>query len=79
MDWNIYYNPTLKLDEVEFNGLTYEQWKKTKKDVHSLYADPLFVDPEKYDFRLKSDSPAFGLGFKPIDLSNVGPRDNAGS
>ena len=74
MDWNIYYNPILKIDEVEFNGLTFEQWKKTGKDVHSLYADPLFVDPEKFDFRLKPDSPAFAMGFKPIDLSNIGPR-----
>ena len=75
MDWNIYYNPILKLDEVEFNGLTFEQWKKTGKDVHSLYGDPLFIDPEKFDFRLKPDSPAFVMGFKPIDLSSVGPRD----
>lgn len=75
MDWNVYYNPTLKLDEVEFNGLSFEQWKKTAKDVHSLYTDPLFVDPEKLDFRLKPDSPALALGFKPIDLSSVGPRD----
>jgi len=74
MDWNVYYNPTLKLDEVEFNGLTFEQWKKTGKDNHSLYADPLFVDPEKFDFRLKSESPAFAMGFKHIDLSNIGPR-----
>ena len=74
MDWNVYCNPTLKPGEVDFNGLTFEQWKKTGKDHHSLYADPLFVDPEKFDFRLKPGSPALALGFRPIDLSTVGPR-----
>ena len=77
MDWNVYYNPNLKLDEVRFNDLTFEQWKKVGKDLHSLYADPLFVDPDKFDFRLKPGSPAFALGFKPLDLSTVGPRDTA--
>jgi len=75
MDWNVYYNPALKPGEVDFNGLTFERWKKTGKDNHSLYVDPLFVDPEAFDFKLKPDSPAFALGFKPIDLSTVGPRD----
>ena len=37
-------------------------------------ADPEFVAPEKFDFTLKPDSPAFKLGFKPIDLTSVGVR-----
>lgn len=37
-------------------------------------ADPLFVDPPQGDFRLNPDSPAFTLGFRPLDLSQVGPR-----
>lgn len=36
-------------------------------------ADPLFEDVAKGDFRFKPDSPAMKLGFKPLDLSNVGP------
>ncbi|UCC97693.1 MAG: right-handed parallel beta-helix repeat-containing protein [Phycisphaerales bacterium] len=75
MDWNVYYNPALSLDDVRFNGLTFEAWRKTGKDVHSVYADPLFVDAERFDFRLKPESPALALGFQPIDLSIVGPRD----
>jgi len=74
MDWNVYYNPTLKLDEVQFNSLTFEEWRKTGKDVHSVYADPLFVDAERFDFRLRPESPALALGFRPIDISTVGPR-----
>ena len=40
----------------------------------ALLADPLFVAPEKFDLRLKPESPALKLGFKPIDLNTVGVR-----
>ena len=40
----------------------------------SVIADPLFGDPAKGDYSLRSESPAFRLGFKPFDLSQVGPR-----
>jgi len=74
MDWNLYYNPKLERDEVQFNGMTWAQWRRTGKDAHSLYADPLFVDAERYDFRLRPDSPALAMGFEPIDMTTVGPR-----
>jgi hypothetical protein len=38
-------------------------------------ADPLFVDPKSGNFSLKPESPARKLGFKPIDISHVGPRE----
>ena len=37
-----------------------------------MITDPLFVDAETHDFRLRPKSPALKLGFKPIDLSEVG-------
>ncbi len=40
----------------------------------SLAADPLFVDFENGDLRLKPESPALKLGFKPTDLSTIGLR-----
>jgi hypothetical protein len=37
-----------------------------------LDQDPLFVDKDKLDFRLKPESPAFKLGFKPIPSEKIG-------
>jgi len=34
--------------------------------------EPGFVDAEAMDFRLRDDSPAFELGFKPIPLDQIG-------
>ncbi len=58
------------LDDVN----SFEDWQKRGFDTHSIIADPLFVDPENDNYSLRPDSPAFELGFKPIDLSRVGLR-----
>lgn len=42
-----------------------------------LAADPLFMDPDRNDFRLRPDSPALKLAFRSPGLSTVGPRDPA--
>lgn len=44
-------------------------------DEGSVYADPLFKDPDAGDFTLKSNSPALGLGFVPFNVSLAGVRD----
>ena len=41
-------------------------------DVTSVYADPLFLNAKEGDFTLSPSSPAFALGFKAIDTSDVG-------
>ena len=51
----------------------WESWRTMGLDQHSLVADPLFVNPRKDDYRLRSDSPAFKLGFKPIPVEKIGP------
>ena len=43
-------------------------------DRHSIIADPMFVNPENDDFRLRSESPTVRLGFKPINIEIIGPR-----
>ena len=41
---------------------------------NSIVADPCFVDFENNDFTLKENSPAFKLGFKQIDIKDVGAK-----
>ena len=42
---------------------TLEEWQKISgMDKNSIHADPMFVDYEKGDFRLKEGSPAKGKG-----------------
>lgn len=43
-------------------------------DENSVVKNPRFKDPKNHDFTLRKDSPAFAMGFKPIDVSDVGPR-----
>ncbi len=82
IDFNLYFNPCRK---IKFLGHSFAEWKKLKSrdlwdgtpttlDAHSIIADPCFVDAEKGDFRLQPDSPAFKLGFVPIDPTDIGPR-----
>jgi parallel beta-helix repeat protein len=74
-DWNLYFNPNMKRKDVRFGpDLAWEEWQARGEDVHSVWADPKFANPAAYDFTLPPDSPAFKLGFRPIDLSAVGPR-----
>lgn len=62
--------------EPSFMKYSLQQWREKGLDRESLVADPLFVDASKRDFRLRPDSPALRLGFRPIDLSMAGPRAN---
>ena len=34
---------------------------------HSIVVDPLFVNPAQRDYRLSPESPAYSLGFEPVD------------
>lgn len=74
-DWNIYFNPNLKKDELRFDkDISWDEWVKRGQDMNSVWADPKFKNPGKFDFTLSEKSPAYKLGFKPIDMSTVGPR-----
>ena len=75
-DYNLYWHEGGS--PVSFMRYTFDQWKSKDLDVHSLVADPGFVDPAHGDFTLRPDSPALKLGFRPIDVSNVGPRKKPG-
>ncbi len=51
----------------------WQSWQAQGMDRHSIVADPLFVAPEKDDYRLQPNSPALKLGFKPIPVEDIGP------
>jgi hypothetical protein len=71
-DYNLYYQSAG--EPVKFMHYSFDEWKAKGLDRDSIIADPLFVDPAKHDYRLRPDSPAYRLGFRPIDISDVGPR-----
>ena len=56
----------------DFYHQTFAEWQASGRDQNSIIADPGFVDAANRDFRLKPDSPAFALGFKPILMTTVG-------
>ena len=72
-DYNLFFNPA---------GVTsweppVQEWRRFGNDAHGMTADPQFVDYAHDDFRLRPTSPALSLGFRPLDLDTVGPRDPA--
>jgi len=75
LDRNVYFDarPNASVEKM-FKGGSFADWQKRGHDTNSVVADPQFENVAKLDFRLKPTSPALKLGFKPIDLSTVGPR-----
>lgn len=53
-------------------GVDLKAWRAKGRDVDSIVADPRFVAPERYDFRLREDSPARRLGVESIDSGAAG-------
>lgn len=78
-DHNLFFkqddNDPLIIKDVRFSG-----WSKAHGrdegayDANSIVADPLFVDAANGDYRLRSESPAFKLGFQPIPFDQIGVR-----
>jgi hypothetical protein len=52
-----------------------DEWQSWQAlgDQHSVIADPKFLAPEKDDYRLAPDSPAWALGFQAIPVEKIGP------
>jgi len=78
-DYNVFFCAESDIAEAPIiKGLekvsTFEEWQEAGFDKHSIVADPLFVDAASDNYSLKPESPAFKLGFKPIDISKVGLR-----
>jgi hypothetical protein len=52
-----------------------EEWQELSFDEHSVFADPLFVDPSNQDFRVRPESPAIWPGFKNFEMGKWGLTD----
>ena len=71
MDHNLYF-PAGGKQPVVRGCASFADWQKRGFDRNSLVADPRFVDAAHDNYALRPDSPAFQLGFEPIDTSGVG-------
>jgi parallel beta-helix repeat protein len=71
LDSNVYWREG---QPVDFAGASLADWQAKGQDVHSVVADPQFVDAARGDFRLRPGSPAAQVGFQPLDLRRAGPR-----
>jgi len=71
MDKNCYWDISGK--SFNFAGKSLSEWQKRGHDLHSIIADPCFVDARGRDFHLRLNSPAvLRLGFKPFDHTKAG-------
>jgi Right handed beta helix region len=50
-------------------------WQKLGFDQHSVFADPLFIDPANFDLRVRPESPALKVGFKNFEMGKWGLTD----
>jgi len=73
IDNNLYWSSEqYKNPDLEHKQL--KEFQAAGIDVHSISADPKFIDPESYDLRVADDSPALKLGFKNFPMDNFGVR-----
>lgn len=78
-DHNCFYNSlgyfiatSRERESEETQKLTLEQWQAMGFDRNSIFGDPLFVDPENNDYRVKPESPALKVGFKNFEMNTWG-------
>lgn len=67
-DYNLYYSPA----DPQWGQRHIDEQRRNGVELHSVSADPLFVDVEHGDLRLRPDSPARALGFQTCDISTAG-------
>jgi hypothetical protein len=67
MDYNLVHREGLKAPRPAV-----QLSKASQRDLHSLEADALFVDPTRGDFRVRDGSPALQLGFVNFPMDRFG-------
>ncbi len=69
-DYNCYWDARTK--DVKFTDKSFAEWQKSGKDVHSIIADPMFVNAAAFDFHFKDLKVARKIKFVPFDYSKAG-------
>jgi hypothetical protein len=69
-DYNCYWDT--RTTDIKFADKSFSEWQKNGKDLHSVIADPRFIDPQNFDFRFKKLSVVKKIKFMPFDYSQVG-------
>ncbi|MDD3789781.1 MAG: right-handed parallel beta-helix repeat-containing protein, partial [Petrimonas sp.] len=69
-DYNCYWDTRTK--DIRFENMTFKEWQAQGKDIHSIIADPGFVNPKQFDFNFKNRNTIRKIGFKPFDYSKAG-------
>jgi hypothetical protein len=83
IDWNCFYTVNgefaavvdqLRSEAGKRNPRRYSlsEWQQLGFDQHSVFGDPLFVDPAQNDFRVRPESPALKAGFKNFEMGKWG-------
>ncbi len=69
-DYNCYWDTRTK--DIKFADKTFQEWQKSGRDVHSVIADPMFVNAAEFDFHFRNLSVARRIRFVPFDYSKAG-------
>ncbi|MDD4923135.1 MAG: right-handed parallel beta-helix repeat-containing protein, partial [Bacteroidales bacterium] len=69
-DYNCYWDTRTK--DIRFAQMSFAEWKKSGKDIHSIVADPQFANPSAFDYTVKNKAVMRKIGFKPFDYSQAG-------
>lgn len=69
--WDVSGKPHFMMAQKKYS---FKQWQALGRDQNSMVADPKFKNIDRRDFTLAPNSPAFKLGFVPIEMKTVGPR-----
>jgi len=80
VDYNLYYcyagDPVWRFSGRRPEGfeaqMSLQACKRLGYEAHSLFADPMFVDPSQYDYRVRPESPARTLGFENFPMDDFG-------
>lgn len=60
----------------EKRSIDLEEWQAMGFDHHSVFADPMFVDPENHNYQVHPDSPALKVGFENFEMNTWGLQES---